>query len=185
MEAKGYFLGRVRILLLVATAAILTGCSTIDEIVESQKDVQAASDKAFAEWSKNREEWRDNTITFLVSQCILVLQDQPVDREAFLQAGYYEFSADPAHYRHFIRFHELKRIIGGGPSDCRVTSIPRVMDESYVHSLVEKIFLQNGFVRLPAEKGRYRTRYKANNLTVVHHRGLVGYEMTITLKVVD
>jgi hypothetical protein len=165
MEAKGCFFRQMRILLLVATAVIHTGCSLPLYDFEWERKRQAANDKAYEEFRKNPEEWRENTVNFLASQCVLVLQDQPIDGEAFLQAGYLEYTNKGRPLYKLLG--EFQPWISGFPDrkGCYVRQ-PKSFNKNYVHYLVENVLLQNGFVRLPNEKGQGWPRYKADNLTV-------------------
>jgi hypothetical protein len=194
MKAKGYILRQVRILLLVATAVTFTGCTTtVEKFIFSEESFEelqawdAARAKARAEWKKNPDEWTDNAATFLASQCVLVLQDQPVDRDAFLQAGYLEVTSKknkhPPYYKHLNLFKpylprpEL-------PKGC-YASIPNPLDSSRIDTLIENVLLQNGFVSIPLEKGQYLTRYKDNNVTVKYLTYYENGRLTFYLQVVD
>jgi hypothetical protein len=184
MEAKGYIFRQVRILLLVATAVNLTACSLPLYDFEWEKKRQAAIETAYAELKKNPEEWRENTVKFLASQCVLVLQDKPIDREAFLQAGYLEYTNKRrTRYKHFIEFQPW---ISGFPDrkGCYVRQ-PKSFNKYYVQSLVEDVFLQNGFVRLPNEKGKGWPRYKADNLTVENRTGYFRDWVTFFVEIID
>jgi hypothetical protein len=184
METKVHIFRQVRILLLAATAAMFTGCSGLYDH-EGAKVVQAAEDKALAEMRKNPEEYRENTVNFLASQCVLVLHDQPIDREAFLQAGYLEYtSKGRSLYMHFITFQPWISGIIKDRKGCWVR-VPRFFNKNYVHYLVENVLLQNGVVRLQNEKGQAWPRYKVNNQTVEYRIVYFHDRVVFFMEVVD
>ena len=160
-----------KILSILIVVFFLTGCTQSSNEPNRLNELQeflALSSLEIAEEKLN----------LLISQCALVVQNQNVERDKLLQAGYEEKTTifGDKYYNYIINGKITSAFTPYAHSGCSFTLVYGIGVKAATYHLIEKVLYKNGFSRLQEDGGllKNKPRYKINNVIVVLSSGDAG-----------